>query len=381
MASGTTRTIQVIAVAIAVVGAIWLLSDIVAAIFLAVLLAVILRSLTNRVVRWAHLPVPLALIAVILILGLVFGWLGYRIAPKLIEESQGLWNSLMSQIDALRGSRGPLWMQWIFRHLSSSPTLGTHLETSTGTFLAVTARGLLTLAVLLITAFYFALEPELYLTGVLLLLPPGYRPRARSILERAGQNLLLWSVGQVIEMGVVGVLAAAGLYLLHVPMALALAVLAGLLTFIPYFGPVMGALPALMMGLSMGWQTFFWVLAIFICCHIVDAYLVGPFVQRRTVRLPPALTVLSMTVLGSLFGPLGIAIAAPLAAVLLVVVREGYVVDVLENRGVTEPALETETSRLSESADTTTVHPSAPARPDVPADSDREAEPERRLPS
>lgn len=325
MASETARTLRIIAVAMAAVGVLWLLSDIAAAIFLAVLLAVILRSLTDRVVRWTRLPAPLALVAVIAILALIFGWLGYRIAPKLIVEGQALWSSLMSQIEALRNSRGAPWLQWIFHHLSASPMLGSHIETSTSTFLELTARGLLTLAVLLVTAFYFALDPQLYLGGVVLLFPPAHRSRARSILLHAGQNLLLWSVGQAIEMGVVGMIAAIGLNLLHVPLALALAVLAGLLTFIPYFGPIAGALPALMMGLSMGWQKFLWVLLVFLCCHIADAYLVGPFVQKRTVRLPPALTVLSMTILGSIFGPLGVAIAAPLAAVLLVVVREGYV--------------------------------------------------------
>jgi predicted PurR-regulated permease PerM len=229
--------------------------------------------------------------------------------------------------------------------------VGTHIETSTGAFLVLTVRGLLTLGVLLIIAFYLALDPELYLDGVVLLFPLAYRNRARSILQSAGQSLLLWSLGQVVEMGVVGTLAALGLSLLHMPLALALAVLAGLLTFVPYFGPVAGAIPALMMGLSTGWQTSLWVLAIFLCCHVVDAYLVGPYVQRRTVRLPPALTVLSMSVLGSLFGPLGVVIAAPLAAVLLVVVRKAYVEDVLERCASTDERLAraAETARRSAS--------------------------------
>jgi hypothetical protein len=136
-----------------------------------------------------------------------------------------------------------------------------------------------------------------------------------------------------------------------------------------------------MMGLSMGWQTFFWVLAIFLCCHVVDAYLVGPFVQKRTVRLPPALTVLSMTILGSLFGPLGIAMGAPLAAVLLVVVREGYVNDVLERRGKVQDTRLLETPRVRESADSTTVQSSARGPSSAPAQSGAKEVSERRLPS
>jgi predicted PurR-regulated permease PerM len=115
-------------------------------------------------------------------------------------------------------------------------------------------------------------------------------------------------------------------------MALGLAALAGLFTFVPYFGAVAAAIPALIIGLSVGWRTAFWVLIVFICCHIIDSYLVAPFVQRRTVRLPPALTILSMTVMGTIFGPLGAVLGAPMAAVLLVFVREAYVGDVLGDR-------------------------------------------------
>lgn len=117
--------------------------------------------------------------------------------------------------------------------------------------------------------------------------------------------------------------------MLGLPLYLALALLAGLLTFVPYFGAIAAAIPAVMIGLSISWHTGLWVLGVFLCCHIVDGYLVGPLVQRHIVRLPPVVTLLSMTILGSIFGPLGIVLGSPVAAALLMVIREAYVKDVL----------------------------------------------------
>jgi predicted PurR-regulated permease PerM len=181
-----------------------------------------------------------------------------------------------------------------------------------------------------VAALYFAIDPELYLGGVVRLLPRSYRARGRKILLDSGRALVLWSAGQFVDMLVVGTMVAIGFAVLHLPLAFGLAVLAGLLTFVPVLGALVAAIPALLVGFTTGWHTAIWVIVVFVCCHIVEAYIVGPFVQRRTVRLPPALTILSMTCLGSIFGLLGVILGAPLAAVLLVVIREAYVNDVLE---------------------------------------------------
>ncbi len=102
-----------------------------------------------------------------------------------------------------------------------------------------------------------------------------------------------------------------------------------MLTFIPYFGAVLAAIPAIMLALTVGWSTALWALAVYFACHIVEGYVVAPLVQRRLIELPPAMTILSMTVMGTLFGPLGVLVGTPLAAAIMVVVQEAYVADVL----------------------------------------------------
>lgn len=126
-------------------------------------------------------------------------------------------------------------------------------------------------------------------------------------------------------MTVVGFITGIGLTLLGLPLALALAVLAGLLTFIPYFGAIAAAIPAMLIAVAEDWRKAMWVAVIFTVAHVVEGYIVAPLVQRNTADLPPAVTILSMTVLGTLFGTLGVILGAPVAAAGLVLVREVYV--------------------------------------------------------
>jgi predicted PurR-regulated permease PerM len=140
-----------------------------------------------------------------------------------------------------------------------------------------------------------------------------------------GVTLRRWLFGQLIDMCAVGVLTGIGLVALGVPLALALAVLAGLFTFVPYFGAIAAAIPAALVALTTGWRVSLWVVVLFLICHAIEGYVIAPIVQWNMADLPPALTILSMTILGALFGPLGVILGTPVAAVGLVAVREVYV--------------------------------------------------------
>jgi predicted PurR-regulated permease PerM len=326
----TAATLWIIAIAAAVVLIAWLLLDVLPLIFAAVLIAAILRGLSDWTSRRTGVPRQIALAGITLLFVALLCGFAYYMGPKLITQAQQLWNGLHQQLIELRTSHNsPPWAQWLFQHLSSSSGLGDRLATSARTFVTLTADGLITFFILIVTALYFAASPELYIAGAVRVFPLGYRHRARKILSEIGTTLVLWSAGQFIDMVVVGAMTAVGLTLLGVPLAFALAILAGLLTFVPYFGAIAAGVVATMVSLTSGWHTALWVAVVFACCHVIEGYIVGPYVQRRTVRLPPALTVLSMTIVGSIFGPLGVILAAPVAAAFLVVIREAYLGDVL----------------------------------------------------
>jgi predicted PurR-regulated permease PerM len=136
-------------------------------------------------------------------------------------------------------------------------------------------------------------------------------------------------VGQLISMTAVGLLSYVGLSLLGVPLALTLAVVAFLLTFIPFIGPLLSAIPVVLVAFSAGATTALYALLLYSAIQMLEGYVLTPNVQRRSVALPPALTIAAQVLLGVLVGALGVVLATPLAATGLVVVNKLYVREVL----------------------------------------------------
>jgi predicted PurR-regulated permease PerM len=136
--------------------------------------------------------------------------------------------------------------------------------------------------------------------------------------------------GRIIAMIVVGVLTWAGLFLLSVPAAAALAFLAMMLGFIPNIGPILAAAPAILAGgMQGGLITALYVALLYIAVQFFEGYLVTPLVQQRTVSIPPALTLTVQLMMGFAFGILGLLLATPLAVVILVLVQMLYLEDIL----------------------------------------------------
>lgn len=270
----------------------------------------------------------LALVTVLVVV-LLAGFLHY-IGPRLMAQSQDLWTRLRQTLEQLRQAYGDTaWGNALFNDISPPKEVQSHIVSYAGTVASVTLGGALTGFILIVTALYFAISPELYVNGLVRLFPHRHRPLARSVLQEIGLTLRRWSLGQLIDMAVVAVLTGVGLSILGVPLALALAVIAGLFTFVPYFGAIAAAVPAVLLAFTISWQTSLWVVVIFVVCHTVEGYVIAPIVQRNTAHLPPALTILSMTILGAIFGPLGVILGAPVCAALLVLVKEAYVGAVL----------------------------------------------------
>ncbi len=326
------RLARGVLIAAALLLALWLLSNVVLLIFFAVLLAVALRGAADGVARAVGIRRWLALTIVVLALLLAGVAALWWIAPKLASQIQDLASAMSNDARLLQQRyRHAPWLSSLFQHLGRAQVSGVGLENSAELAASVSLRTLSALLVTLVSALYLAISPELYLSGTVRLLPLPYRARGRTVLEEVGQTLRWWMLGQIVDMLAVGGLAAIGLWLAGEPAPLAIALLAGLLTFIPYFGAIITAVPAALVGLAVSWTLALWVLAVFLACHLVEGYVVAPVVQRRMVDLPPALSILSMTLLGTLFGALGIILATPLAAASLVLVRRLYLRDVLED--------------------------------------------------
>lgn len=177
---------------------------------------------------------------------------------------------------------------------------------------------------------YSALDPSSYRRGVLLLLAPSMRVRAEAVLTKSGATLKNWLVAQLIAMSIVGLLTWLGLWLLGVPLAFILGLIAAILAFIPNLGPVLAAAPAILLAIPEGGTTVLLVIGVYLLVQTLESYLITPLIQQDRVSLPPALIISMQLLMGVLFGVLGLALATPFAALGMTLLHEVYVVDYLE---------------------------------------------------
>jgi predicted PurR-regulated permease PerM len=119
------------------------------------------------------------------------------------------------------------------------------------------------------------------------------------------------------------------LYLIGLPGAFLLGVQAGISNFIPYLGPIVAAIPVALVAMPHGPSMLIWAVGIYTAVQSIEGHVIGPLIQRQTVELPPAWTLVAILLFGALFGVMGIALAMPLVAVGRVAILRLYVEDVL----------------------------------------------------
>jgi predicted PurR-regulated permease PerM len=185
------------------------------------------------------------------------------------------------------------------------------------------------LILVVVSALYFSIDPEVYRKGVLLLVPRGRATRVAEVLDHTARTLQHWLLGQLVLMISVGTLVALGLWLIDIPLAFVLGVISGLLEFVPVIGPVAGAIPGVLIALAGGGNKVFYAVLVYVAVQQLENHILTPVVQKTAVNVPPALVVLAIVAFGYVFGFIGIFVATPLTAVALLWVKMFYVQDVL----------------------------------------------------
>ena len=178
-------------------------------------------------------------------------------------------------------------------------------------------------------AVYYAIDPELYRRGFLLLMPPEARRRADEVLAATGVRLRRWMQTQLIAMVVIGAVSTVGLLVLGVDSAIALGLIAGLFEFVPVVGPIFSAVPAIGMGLLDGPRTALFVAGLYFVIQHLENYLLIPLLMKQGLKLPPVLTIVVQSLCSLVFGLLGLLVAVPLAGAAMVIVEKLYVEDVI----------------------------------------------------
>jgi len=332
---GIDYTLRSVAIVTLLLLAIAVLQDVVLLIFAATLAACVLRGAAD----WLHLHIRLGtgwcLALVILLIALLVGGGVWLQGPRITVQAATVADTVTQQVRHVWGTLqdNPLIQRLMPRLKDQAGSmLGGVTSMMPGVASSVLGVGG-DLVVIFATAVFLAISPDPYVSGFLRLLPPTWRRRGLEVMNELESTLRLWFLGQFADMVVVTVLTGTGLFILGVPLAPTLALIAGLFNFVPYVGALAGAVPALAVAVAVSPRTALYVAILYAVVQTLEGNVIAPLIQKRTVDLPPALTILSQTVLGTLFGIVGLILATPLMAATMVAVRMIYVESVLEKDG------------------------------------------------
>lgn len=300
-------------------------------IFSGILFAVFLSGLAHFLSRQTHLPyrwaIPCVLASLATLLTL-FLWLA---GPSVNEQFVQLTQRLPKAIENVNAFLNQIGLTKPFLDNGSngkSLPLSEMLGGLTG-FFSFTAGMIVDFFVILFLGIYLAFSPSFYKENLLRIFPQSSRKRAREVLDSISHGLGWWLIGRLSSMLAVGVLVTIGLLLVGQPLAFILGVIAGLFSFIPYIGPVLSVVPAILVAMIENFALVFWVLVIYGAAQFLESYLVTPLIQKKAVSTPPALLISVQFLMGLVFGFYGILLATPLTVSIIIIIQLLYLEDVL----------------------------------------------------
>ena len=203
------------------------------------------------------------------------------------------------------------------RLLAQIGGVGRYFLHALGSTLAVLAG----IVLVIFLAIYLAIDPSTYRHGFLHLVPQRARERTDEILGAIAVTLRKWLVTQLIAMIVIGAVSTIVLMVLKVRAAVPLGILAGLLEFVPTIGPILSSLPAIAMGFVDSPQKALAVAVAYVGIQFIENHLLIPILMKEGVDLPPALTIVMQALMAVIFGVLGLLVAVPLLAAVMITVR------------------------------------------------------------
>lgn len=309
---------------------VWQLTELLLLIFGAILVAVLIRALSDLI----HDHTPIGEIASLAGAGLIIAALlgGFMIVLGTQIQAQmadlvGRIPELLRALEDWFGIRNAEeWLAERAQALAENGGVASSIAGYSSWLIEIVAKVLL----VLVAGIYLAIRPQFYLRGLLMLFPRGSRESAEDTANAVGRALKLWLVGQLAAMLMVGTLTTLGLWYLGIPSALALGLIAGLMEFVPYIGPLLSAAPAIGLGLAESPVTALWVAGLYLAIQQIEGILITPLIQQRAVDLPPAMTIFAIVAFGVLFGPVGVLFATPLAVVVFILVKKLWVRDTLD---------------------------------------------------
>lgn len=296
----------------------WSLRDVVLLLFAATLIAVILRAAANGLRRAIPLGEGLSLIVagvlILAVIGLAAAVFGQEVSRQ------------VTQLGSVLPAAWEDFQAWLVDHgiemntqnwVPDGPMIAGWLQS----LMSMTTAVLTGLVLAIVGGVYLAIKPQSYVEGTLRLLPRSARGAVGDFFHYSGRSLRRWLLARLVAMLLIGLITYLGLLVIGVPSALALGIIAGFLEFVPFAGPILSAVPALLLALTIDFHTFLLTLGLYILVQQIEGNLLTPLLLDRAVDLPPALTLFSLFLFGALFGVVGVLLAGPLTVVAFIAVK------------------------------------------------------------
>jgi len=289
-----------------------------------VLIALYFRGLAGLINRKLHIPqkgsLAIAVIGSLLLLIGFFWFAGTRIQQQVTQLS----DTLPSAIENARQQLSQSTIGQKILEKAQSANSSKKAEALIKTFFSSTFGVLGDVYVVLFLGIFFTVSPKIYVNGFIKLIPPKAKPKAKDVVNNLGRSLTKWLKGKIFAMLIVFVLTAIGLVIIGMPMWLVLALIAGLLNFIPNFGPLIAMIPAVLVAFMQGSTTALVVAGLYILVQVLESNFITPQIQKKLINIPPALIIIAQLIMGVLTGGWGLVLATPLMLIVMVLVQELY---------------------------------------------------------
>ncbi len=309
-------------------------------VFVGVLLGIIFRSLRDIVSKYSRIPTtPSLVIVIVFFLSLIIGS-GFLLAPGVYDQASMMyeqvpeeWNNIKQQIWQYD------WGKEVARENPEAKDIMENESDGTGEdndmtrgildMFSVTAGAMTSTVLVFVIAIYIAAEPEVYTGGLLRLIPIDKRLLAIKIMDETALTMQWWLVGQLLSMLILGTITTLGLWLMGMPYSLILGIFTALMTFIPNLGPILAGIPTLLVALTVSPEMALYVAIFYIGLQSIEGYFITPMIHRKAINVSPVLIITFQFLLYYLVGFIGVFVAMPLLAFLMILIQRVYVEEIL----------------------------------------------------
>lgn len=278
----------------------------------------LLRQYTGAGSKWS---LALAVIFNVILITAFTWFVGFRLQAQVTQLADTLPTTIEHAKDRIGQTMlGGKALDWLEQTGNTTKT-----KQVAGQFFSSTFGILSDIYIILLLGIFFTATPAVYKKGMVKLVPTRAKAQARNLLAELHQVLSNWLKGQIFGFVFIALLTGLGLWIIGMPLVLTLALIAGLLNFIPNFGPIIALVPAVLLALMQGTGTALLVVGLYTLIQVVQSAVTQPLIQKKMVNIPPALIIFGQVAMGLLAGFWGVLLATPVVAIIMTMVNRLYV--------------------------------------------------------